>query len=88
MGVGRGVWRRAGVCCAVVGGVFFVVILIEAHLEVNRAAALLDCSARLLKDAVKAGELPGVRIGNRLSLPVAALNGWLDARRVGRKRAA
>ena len=41
--------------------------------------------SRLLKDAVKAGELAGVRVGNRLSLPVAALNAWIDARRVGRR---
>ena len=59
--------------------------MIEAHVEVNRAAALLDCSARLLKEAVKAGELAGVRVGNRLSLPVAQLNQWIDARRVGRR---
>ena len=60
--------------------------MIEAHLEVNRAAALLDCSARLLKDAVRAGELAGVRVGNRLSLPVSQLNQWIDARRVGRRQ--
>jgi len=53
--------------------------------EVNRAAALLDCSARLLKDAVRAGELSAVRVGNRLSLPVSQLNQWIDARRVGRR---
>ena len=60
--------------------------IIEAHVEVNRAAALLDCSARLLKEAVKTGELAGVRVGNRLSLPVAQLNQWIDARRVGRRQ--
>jgi len=59
--------------------------MIEAHVEVNRAAALLDCSARLLKDAVRAGELSAVRVGNRLSLPVSQLNQWIDARRVGRR---
>ncbi len=59
--------------------------MIEAHVEVNRAAALLDCSARLLKNAVRSGELAGVRVGNRLSLPVAQLNQWIDARRVGRR---
>ena len=60
--------------------------MIEAHVEVNRAAALLDCSARMLKDAVKSGELAGVRVGNRLSLPVSQLNQWIDARRVGRRQ--
>jgi len=59
--------------------------LIEAHLELNRAALLLDCSARLLKNAVKANELAAVRVGNRLSLPVSQLNQWIDARRVGRR---
>ena len=39
-----------------------------------------------LPEPVRAGELAGVRVGNRLSLPVAQLNQWIDARRVGRRQ--
>ena len=39
-----------------------------------------------LPEPVRAGELAGVRVGNRLSLPVSQLNQWIDARRVGRRQ--
>jgi excisionase family DNA binding protein len=47
-------------------------------LSIAEAADALALSARTVEELVKLGQLPIVRIGRRVLLPVAALKSWLD----------
>lgn len=52
--------------------------LISVHYEVNKVAALLDMSPRWVKERVKAGQLKGRRLGNRIVIDGESLNDYLD----------
>ena len=46
-------------------------------LSIDEAAEALSLSARTIEAMVKARELPTIRVGRRVLLPVAALVDWL-----------
>ena len=50
----------------------------KVALSVAEAAEAMSLSPRTIEAMVKAGELPTVRVGRRVLLPVAALSTWLD----------
>ena len=47
-------------------------------LSYAEAADALALSARTVEELVKLGQLPVVRVGRRVLLPVSALQTWLD----------
>lgn len=62
--------------------------ILGAHYEVGRVAALLDMSPRWVKEKVKAGEIKGFRLGNRIVVDAKSLNEFLERRKLGTSQAA
>lgn len=57
-----------------------VVLADDRHvLTVDETAAILRLNRRTAYDAVNRGDIPSVRLGKRLLVPVAALNAMLGA---------
>jgi excisionase family DNA binding protein len=56
----------------------------EPAMKLGRLAELWGCSARFLRDRVKAGELPAVKFGRDWCVPIAAANDFFERRRVSR----
>lgn len=55
---------------------------LKAHYEVGRVAALLDMSVRWAKERVKAGDLEGFRLGNRIVVSAESLEVFMRNRRM------
>jgi hypothetical protein len=55
---------------------------LPAHYEVNRVAMLLDMSPRFVKERIKAGEMEGYRLGNRVVVTASSIRSYLDNRRM------
>lgn len=55
---------------------------LKAHYEVGRVAALLDMSVRWVKERVKAGDLEGFRLGNRIVISADSLEDFMQNRRM------
>lgn len=47
------------------------------HLTVREAAAALRCCEDTVRAAIRRGDLPAVRIGRTIRIPVTALSGTL-----------
>jgi hypothetical protein len=60
--------------------------LIGAHMDVARAAALLDMTPRWVKDKIKAGDLQGYRLGQKVIVSVESLRLYLDNNSMGQQR--
>jgi len=56
--------------------------ILAAHHEIGRVAALLDMSPRYVKDRIKAGDLVGYRLGNRIVVDAASINSFLENRKI------
>jgi hypothetical protein len=56
--------------------------ILGAHYEVGRVAMLLDMSPRYVKDRIKAGDLEGYRLGNRIVVSANSLQAFLDNRKM------
>jgi AraC-like DNA-binding protein len=56
--------------------------LLTAHYEVGRVAMLLDMSPRYVKERIKAGELVGYRLGNRVVVEADSIRSFLQNRRM------
>ena len=51
----------------------------ERLLKVEEAARQINLSRSKTYELVHSGELPAIRIGNRLRIPLAALDAWIAA---------
>jgi excisionase family DNA binding protein len=47
-------------------------------LTVNEAAAVVGVHPLTLREAIRRGEVPSVRVGRRVLIPRKALEAWLD----------
>jgi len=56
--------------------------LLGAHYEVGKLAALIDMSPRFIKERIKAGELEGYRLGNRIVVSAESVKRYLENRRM------
>lgn len=54
--------------------------IIGAHYEVGRVAMLLDMSPRYVKERIKAGEMIGYRLGNRIVVEAESIRAFLQNR--------
>ena len=54
----------------------------EQAVKLGQLAELWGCSARFLREQVKAGELVGVKMGRDWCVPVASANDFFERRRV------
>lgn len=52
-------------------------------LSVREAATHLGVSRNTIYDLIRAGDLPHLRIGNRLRIPTQPLQDWITARTEG-----
>ena len=57
--------------------------IVAAHMEIGRAAALLDMSPRYVKERLKAGEMTGYRLGNRIVVECESIRAFLENRKMG-----
>jgi hypothetical protein len=57
--------------------------IVAAHMEIGRCAALLDMSPRYVKGRLKAGEMTGFRLGNRIVVECESILTFLENRRMG-----
>lgn len=57
----------------------------EPAIKLGRLAELWGCSARFLRDQVKAGELEAVKFGRDWCVTIAAANTFFERRRVGKR---
>jgi excisionase family DNA binding protein len=55
-----------------------------AKIGLQRAAALLDCTPRFLRDKVRAGEISGTKLGTKVVLDVASLNEFIRNSSIGK----
>ena len=50
----------------------------KLSLTISEAAESLGLSVRTIEQLVRMGQLPVVRVGRRVLIPVKALSAWLD----------
>lgn len=60
---------------------------VEMHLEVGVCAALLGgMSRRFIRDRIKAGDLEGYLLGNKMVVSASSVNRYLDRTRISEKQ--